>query len=88
MIGAILPDIMGVVRKHGIRQPREFVLILKQLLYFDRYAKLAAPKLNVFSDIYLVDFLFQPSAQECGIDLAQVGHLMMAVQKNLAQKPS
>jgi predicted unusual protein kinase regulating ubiquinone biosynthesis (AarF/ABC1/UbiB family) len=82
----MLPTIMAMVRKHGIRQPREFVLIIKQLLYFDRYAKLAAPTLNVFNDVYLVDFLFQPSAAECGIDMAQVGQLMMTVQRALAER--
>jgi len=30
------------------------VLITKQLLYFDRYAKLLAPKLNLFSDPRLI----------------------------------
>ena len=39
--------------------PREFILILKQMLYFDRYAKILAPKLNVFSDPRLVMGLMQ-----------------------------
>ena len=39
--------------------PREFILILKQMLYFDRYAKILAPKLNVFSDPRLVMGLIQ-----------------------------
>ena len=34
--------------------PKEFVLITKQLLYFDRYAKALAPNLNVFTDPRLV----------------------------------
>ena len=34
--------------------PNEFILITKQLLYFDRYAKALAPKLNVFTDPRLV----------------------------------
>ena len=34
--------------------PNEFILITKQLLYFDRYAKSLAPKLNVFTDPRLV----------------------------------
>lgn len=84
--GGLLPDIIANSRKHGIRMPREFILILKQLLYFDRYAKLAAPNLNVFTDAYLVDFLFTPEAARCGIDLSQVGKLLMAVQKNLQER--
>jgi hypothetical protein len=39
--------------------PREFILILKQMLYFDRYAKLLAPRLNVFSDPRLIMGLVQ-----------------------------
>ena len=81
--GAVLPDIIRNARKYGLQAPREFILITKQLLYFDRYAKLAAPNLNVFSDTYLVDFLFTPAAAECGIDLAQVGKLLMAVQQSV-----
>jgi len=79
--GRILPDIIANSRKHGIRMQQEFILILKQLLYFDRYAKLAAPTLNVFTDASLVDFLFTPAAVQSGIDLAQVGQLLQAVQK-------
>ena len=45
---------MRVSVKHRMRLPREFVLVTKQMLYFDRYAKLLAPKLNIFSDPRLV----------------------------------
>ena len=33
-----------------VRLPDDFVLILRQLLYFDRYARLLAPSLNLFAD--------------------------------------
>ncbi len=46
----LLPEIQGVARRHRMGMPKEFVLITKQMLYFDRYAKLLAPKLNVFTD--------------------------------------
>jgi predicted unusual protein kinase regulating ubiquinone biosynthesis (AarF/ABC1/UbiB family) len=52
--GDILPDILRVSVKHHMRLPREFVLVTKQMLYFDRYAKLLAPRLNIFSDPRLV----------------------------------
>jgi predicted unusual protein kinase regulating ubiquinone biosynthesis (AarF/ABC1/UbiB family) len=52
--GDILPAIMRASVKHRMRLPREFVLVTKQMLYFDRYAKLLAPKLNIFSDPRLV----------------------------------
>ncbi len=50
----VLPAIMRNAVKHRMRLPREFVLVTKQMLYFDRYAKLLAPRLNVFSDPRLV----------------------------------
>ena len=46
----LLPDVQRVAEKHHMVLPRQFVLITKQLLYFDRYAKLLAPNLNVFTD--------------------------------------
>jgi predicted unusual protein kinase regulating ubiquinone biosynthesis (AarF/ABC1/UbiB family) len=52
--GDLLPEIMRVSVKHRVRLPREFVLVTKQMLYFDRYAKLLAPRLNIFSDPRLV----------------------------------
>jgi predicted unusual protein kinase regulating ubiquinone biosynthesis (AarF/ABC1/UbiB family) len=50
----LLPRIQKVASRHRMRLPKEFVLITKQMLYFDRYAKLLAPNLNVFNDPRLV----------------------------------
>jgi aarF domain-containing kinase len=49
-----VPGIQRTATRHRIRMPNEFILITKQLLYFDRYAKSLAPKLNVFTDPRLV----------------------------------
>ncbi|MBS1119281.1 MAG: hypothetical protein H6Q90_1509 [Deltaproteobacteria bacterium] len=49
-----LPGIQRVATRHQMRMPNEFILITKQLLYFDRYAKSLAPNLNVFTDPRLV----------------------------------
>lgn len=49
-----LPGIQRTATRHQVRMPNEFILITKQLLYFDRYAKSLAPKLNVFTDPRLV----------------------------------
>ncbi len=43
-------QIVQVGDTHGIRFPREFGLLLKQLLYFDRYTQLLAPSLSVLND--------------------------------------
>jgi predicted unusual protein kinase regulating ubiquinone biosynthesis (AarF/ABC1/UbiB family) len=45
-----LLDLVAVGRRHGIRFPREFTLLVKQFLYFDRYIRMLAPDLSVFTD--------------------------------------
>ena len=47
----MLPGVQRVATRHRMQMPREFVLILKQFLYFDRYAKLLAPDLSTCSPI-------------------------------------
>lgn len=37
-------------RNYGIRFPREFTLLIKQFLYFDRYINMMAPDLSLFDD--------------------------------------
>lgn len=76
----ILPEATRVGYRYGVTLPREFLLILKQLVFFDRYAKLAAPQLNVFSDFYLVDFLFEPEAMQAGLDFNQLMPLLQKIQ--------
>ncbi len=46
----VLPAIMRTAMRHGLKFPQEFILITKQFLYFDRYARLLAPNLNLFQD--------------------------------------
>ncbi len=50
----MLPGIQRVATRHRMIMPKEFVLITKQMLYFDRYAKLLAPNLNIFNDPRLI----------------------------------
>lgn len=45
-----LMDLVAVGRRHGIRFPREFTLLVKQFLYFDRYIRMLAPGLVLFGD--------------------------------------
>jgi predicted unusual protein kinase regulating ubiquinone biosynthesis (AarF/ABC1/UbiB family) len=80
----IIPMIMRTGVKHGMRMPRDFVLVVKQMVYFDRYAKLLAPELNVFRDPRIVSGLMEdvmqaqavwagspaPSAERAGLVLA------------------
>lgn len=49
-INRLLIDLVEVGEKHGIRFPREFALLVKQFLYFDRFARLLAPDLDMWMD--------------------------------------
>ncbi|MGZ3451572.1 MAG: ABC1 kinase family protein [Polyangiales bacterium] len=53
----LLPAMMAAGTRHGLRLPREMVLVTKQMIYFDRYAKILAPDLNVFRDPRVVSGL-------------------------------
>jgi aarF domain-containing kinase len=49
-VNRLLIDLVNIGEQHGIRFPREFALLLKQFLYFDRYVQVLAPELDVFGD--------------------------------------
>ncbi len=46
----ILIEMADIGKRHGIRFPRDFVLLTKQMLYFDRYMRVLAPDMDMFSD--------------------------------------
>ena len=46
----ILLDIVKVTDDNGLKLPREFGLLVKQSLYFDRYLKILAPGMDVMTD--------------------------------------
>eukprot|EP00884_Botryococcus_braunii_P021730 jgi/Botrbrau1/8240/Bobra.0392s0035.1 len=45
----LILQIVRVADVRGIRFPREFGLLLKQLLYFDRYTRILAPEMSVLA---------------------------------------
>ena len=49
-VNRLLLDLVRIGEQHGIRFPREFALLLKQFLYFDRYVQVLAPEMDVFND--------------------------------------
>jgi len=55
--GELLADVMRVATRHRVRLPRELVLVIKQILYFERYAKQLAPDYQILSDPRLLTFL-------------------------------
>jgi predicted unusual protein kinase regulating ubiquinone biosynthesis (AarF/ABC1/UbiB family) len=56
--GEVLIDIIRIGTRYEVRLPRELVLVAKQLLYFERYAKLMAPDWTILDDPELIAFLF------------------------------
>ena len=56
--GQVLIDIVRIGTRYEVRLPRELVLVAKQLLYFERYAKLMAPDWAILADPELLSFLF------------------------------
>ncbi|MBS0618743.1 MAG: AarF/ABC1/UbiB kinase family protein [Spirochaetes bacterium] len=48
-INDMLLEIISVARDNGLKIPREFALLIKQFLYFDRYAQILAPGVSVYS---------------------------------------
>src|SRR5690606_40926986 len=48
--GQVLIDIVRIGTRYEVRLPRELVLVAKQLLYFERYAKLMAPDWAILAD--------------------------------------
>merc|ERR1711937_985249 len=46
----LLLEVVAVTENNGLRLPREFGLLVKQSLYFDRYLKILAPELDVVND--------------------------------------
>ena len=69
----VVPEMMRISVKHKMRMPREFVLITKQLVYLDRYAKaLGGPSMNVLTPMleaplaaHLACFRLMPSGPRC-----------------------
>lgn len=50
-LNKMMLDIVEVGKRHGIHFPRDFALLTKQLLYFDRFMKLLAPNMDMFHDV-------------------------------------
>lgn len=49
-INQIMTKIIEIGKRYGIHFPREFALLLKQILYFDRYVQLLAPNTDFYAD--------------------------------------
>ena len=47
----LLLELVDITEDNGLKLPREFGLLVKQSLYFDRYLKILAPELDVMNDV-------------------------------------
>ncbi|AZC02293.1 AarF/ABC1/UbiB kinase family protein [Acinetobacter nosocomialis] len=46
----IMMDMVSVGERHGIKFPRDFALLFKQMLYFDRFMRVLAPYTDIYAD--------------------------------------
>ncbi|AGQ07175.1 MULTISPECIES: AarF/ABC1/UbiB kinase family protein [Acinetobacter] len=46
----IMMDMVAVGERHGIKFPRDFALLFKQMLYFDRFMRVLAPYTDIYAD--------------------------------------
>lgn len=58
--GEILGQVLQVSTRYSVRLPRELVLVVKQLLYFERYAKQLAPDYQILADPSILSYLLGP----------------------------
>ncbi len=75
-LGELLASIVGLMDQYSKNgTPRELVLVIKQLLYFERYAKELAPQWLMFRDLFLMkNVLGEPvlaAAAERGIEMPE-----------------
>ncbi|GAA0313919.1 ABC1 kinase family protein [Psychrobacter aestuarii] len=49
-LNKMMLEIVFIGKAHGIHFPRDFALLTKQLLYFDRFMRTLAPDMDMFSD--------------------------------------
>lgn len=62
-LNKMMLEIVDVGKRHGIHFPRDFALLTKQLLYFDRFMRTLAPDMDMFSD-QRVQILGQPDTEQ------------------------
>jgi len=63
-LGELLGGVVRVATAYGVRLPRELVLVVKQLLYFERYAKELAPDYLILSDHRILEHLLVADAAD------------------------
>jgi predicted unusual protein kinase regulating ubiquinone biosynthesis (AarF/ABC1/UbiB family) len=61
-LAEVFKGIVQMMDGLGVESPQELVLVTKQLLYFERYAKELAPDWALARDVFLVKNIFPEEA--------------------------
>ena len=70
-IAELVPNLLRLAHRHDLSLPRDLVLISKQLVYLDRYARaLGGERMNVLTDAGLRDVLMQDMLRAAAVRLA------------------
>lgn len=46
----LMADLVQVGQRHGLKFPEDFTLLIKQMMYFDRFIRILAPQMDMFQD--------------------------------------
>lgn len=49
-LNTVMLDMVQVGERHGIKFPRDFTLLIKQFLYFDRFMRVLTPDIDLFGE--------------------------------------
>jgi predicted unusual protein kinase regulating ubiquinone biosynthesis (AarF/ABC1/UbiB family) len=67
-LGAMMKQQLEMAEQFGAQSPKELALVTKQLMYFERYAKVLAPDYRMIRDIFLVQNLFPDAVAKKAAD--------------------
>jgi len=69
-LGDVFKSIVQMMEQYGVPSPQELMLVTKQLLYFERYARVHAPTWALARDVFLVKNIFPEDAAKKAADSA------------------
>jgi predicted unusual protein kinase regulating ubiquinone biosynthesis (AarF/ABC1/UbiB family) len=68
-LGDLFKSTVQMMEQMGAASPQELMLVTKQLLYFERYARVHAPNWALARDVFLVKNIFPEEAAKKAADL-------------------
>ena len=67
-LGEMMKQQLDMAEQFGAQSPKELVLVTKQLIYFERYAKVLAPDYVMIRDMFLIQNLFPEAVAKKAAD--------------------